>query len=242
MSEKSHDMQRRDVLKAAAGLALGQVVLEASCTPKLAASNPAPGASPSAERLSAASPSTASPSAASPTNPGTPAPASPSRAGEHPPGNPGDFNFLAGSWKISHRRRKTPGRDDWDLFEGEATCWTILNGVASIEELRIPARNFSGMGLRLLDVEQRVWNDFWVNGKSGVLTPPGAPGGFVDGVGTFLVDDVDGDKPIKVRGVWDRITATSCRWHQAISRDGGATWEEDWLMDWVRVYTQSHGS
>lgn len=45
-------------------------------------------------------------------------------------------------------------------------------GIGSVEELRIPARNFSGMGLRLLDVERRLWADHWVNARSGVLTPP----------------------------------------------------------------------
>jgi hypothetical protein len=156
-------------------------------------------------------------------------------AAEAPYGKPGDFNFLAGEWKIHHRRLKTPGTDDWDEFEGEATCWTILAGVGSVEELRIPARNFSGMGLRLLDIEKREWSDFWVNAKSGMLTTPGTTGVFVDGAGTFVADDMDGGKPIKVRGVWDRITPTSCRWHQALSYDDGKTWQGQWFMDWTRA-------
>lgn len=152
-----------------------------------------------------------------------------------PYGKPGDFDFLAGEWKILNRRLKTLGSDDWDVFEGEATCWTILGGVGSVEELCIPARNFSGMGLRLLDVEKRLWSDFWVNAKSGVLTTPGTTGVFVDGAGTFVADDMDGDKPMKVRGVWDRITPKSCRWHQALSYDDGKTWQGQWFMDWTRA-------
>lgn len=151
-----------------------------------------------------------------------------------PPGRPGEFDFLAGSWSIHHRRRRPAGGPGWDEFEGEATCWTILGGVGSVEELRIPARGFSGLGLRLLDVERRVWSDFWVDAKSGVLGCPGTTGGFVDGVGTFIADDIDGTQPVRVRGVWDRITASSCRWSQALSRDGGKTWVEDWLMDWTK--------
>lgn len=151
-----------------------------------------------------------------------------------PPGKPGDFDFLAGEWKIRHRRFKA-AEGVWDEFEGEATCWTILGGVASVEELRIPARDFSGMGLRLLDVEKRVWSDFWVNAKSGVFGGGGTPGYFIDGVGVFIADEMDGDKPIKVRGLWDRITPTSCRWSQALSYDGGATWQDQWIMDWRRA-------
>lgn len=150
-------------------------------------------------------------------------------------GKAGDFDFLSGEWRIRHRRLKTPGGADWDLFEGEATCWSILGGVASIEELRIPARNFAGMGVRVLDAEKRIWSDHWVNARVGVLGTPGLTGVFENGVGTFTADDKDGDQPIIVRGVWDRITKTGCRWHQAVSRDAGRTWAESWWMDWTRA-------
>jgi hypothetical protein len=149
------------------------------------------------------------------------------------PGKPGDFNFLAGEWRIRHRQQRKPG--EWDSFDGEATCWTILGGVGSVEELRIPARNFSGMGLRLLDVENRVWSDFWVNARSGVLTTPGLTGSFENGAGIFIADDVDGETPIKVAGIWDHISPTTCRWRQAVSRDAGKTWDQSWIMDWTRA-------
>jgi hypothetical protein len=149
-----------------------------------------------------------------------------------PTGRPGDFDFLSGQWKIRHRQRKG---EQWDTFEGEATVYGLLAGVASVEELRIPERNFSGMGLRLLDLERRLWADYWVNSRSGVLTPPPAWGSFVDGVGLWDGDDTDGDQPIIVRGAWDQITARSCRWYQATSRDGGATWQESWVMHWERA-------
>src|ERR1700741_2820451 len=68
------------------------------------------------------------------------------------PGRPGDFDFLTGEWRI-HNRSIVNGA--WLEYEGEATVVGILGGVCSVEELRIPSRNFSGMGLRLLDVENR---------------------------------------------------------------------------------------
>jgi hypothetical protein len=150
------------------------------------------------------------------------------------PGKAGDFDFLAGHWKIAHRQLKGSGKE-WDTFTGEATCWSILNGAGSIEELRIPARNFSGLGIRLLEVKSRTWMDYWVSARDCELSTPGMAGAFVDGVGSFVADDKDGDHPIKVRGVWDRITPASCRWHQAVSRDGGRTWQENWFMDWTKA-------
>lgn len=76
----------------------------------------------------------------------------------------------------------------------------ILAGAASVEELRIPARGFGGMGLRLLDQERKLWADYWVNAKSGVLTPPPSWGSFVDGVGLWDADADDAGQPIIVRG------------------------------------------
>jgi len=150
------------------------------------------------------------------------------------PGAPGDFDFLAGQWRIEHFWR--PSADGaWITFHGEATCWTILGGVCSVEELRIPTRNFNGMGLRLFDVERRRWVDHWVNAKSGVLAGEGTAGSFEDGVGIFIGDDMDNGTPMQAGGLWDRISPTSCRWRQVLSRDGGRTWHHTWVMHWHRV-------
>ncbi|TAG47411.1 MAG: hypothetical protein EAZ30_09440 [Betaproteobacteria bacterium] len=151
------------------------------------------------------------------------------------PGKPGDFDFLTGEWKIKNRRLKNPATKEWDEYPGEATVWSILGGVCSIEELRIPARSFSGMGLRLLDVEKRVWSDHWVNAKSGVVGAPGVTGSFEKGAGIFISTDEENGKPVRYRGLWDGITKTSCRWSQSVSRDDGKTWGDIWLMQWTRV-------
>jgi hypothetical protein len=143
----------------------------------------------------------------------------------------GDFAFLTGEWRIANRMKQG---EDWIEFPGEASVHALLGGSASVEELRIPARNFSGIGLRLYDPGRRVWNDHWINGARRVVNPP-MSGTFDNGIGTFIADDMDGDTPIKARGVWDRITPDSYRWRQGISRDAGATWEDSWLMDWMRV-------
>jgi hypothetical protein len=77
-----------------------------------------------------------------------------------PTGKSGYFDFLSGQWKIKNRQLKKGVRDQ---FDSDATVFGILCGIASVEELRIPARSFSGMGLRLLDLECKVWADCWVS-------------------------------------------------------------------------------
>jgi hypothetical protein len=157
------------------------------------------------------------------------------RAGAKPPqptGKPGDFDFLAGNWKI-HNRRLVNG--SWTEFPGASRVWTILGGVGSVEELLIPTDKPLGMGLRLLDVEKKLWSDYWVPAKSGVLTPPPYWGSFVDGVGTWDGDDTEDGKPIIVRGMWHEIAKNSCRWTQTVSRDDGKTWNDIWQMKWTRA-------
>lgn len=151
------------------------------------------------------------------------------------PGKPGDFAFLEGNWKIQNRRLKQGTVSEWDEFEGEATCWSILDGAGSIEELRIPARDFYGMGLRLLDRNQETWNDFWVNAKSGALNGPPQSGRFQNGAGIFVAQETEHGLRIQVRGVWDQVTPESCRWTQSVSRDNGKTWQDNWVMTWQRV-------
>lgn len=147
----------------------------------------------------------------------------------------GDFEFLAGNWSISHRRLKDGTTDEWEEFEGEATVWSALDGLASIEELRIPARGFSGMGVRVYDLAGERWADHWVSGAYGVVNEPMYGSFDDDGVGTFLAEEVEDGVTVIGRGVWDRITPTSCRWHQSSSRDGGVTWDHNWFMDWTKV-------
>lgn len=151
------------------------------------------------------------------------------------PGKPGDFDFLAGEWRISNWRQKSPG--EWDVFDGEATVHPILGGVGSVEELRIPARDFSGMGLRLLDAERKIWSDHWVNSRSGVVSTPGQEGRFEGGTGIFISEETVNGTLMKYLGLWDAITSDTCRWRQASSSDGGETWDQSWIMHWRRVAT-----
>jgi hypothetical protein len=148
------------------------------------------------------------------------------------PGKPGDFAFLTGEWKIANRSLVNGA---WLEYPGEATVHSILEGICSVEELRIPARGFSGMGLRLLDVSTKVWSDFWVNARSGAMGPKGQLGSFENGAGLFWSDYEQDGRIMKSIGVWDQITPNSCRWRQASSADGGQTWDHNWIMHWTRA-------
>lgn len=147
-----------------------------------------------------------------------------------------DFHFLYGRWAVRHRRLKVrgAGSDDWDAFDGVSFTQGLMDGLCNVEENDFPDRGFQGVAFRSFDVGARRWSIQWVSSTDGRVQPP-VFGGFVDGIGLFIGDDLDGDRPVKVRYRWDGITSSTAHWSQAFSYDGGETWEENWIMDFART-------
>lgn len=145
----------------------------------------------------------------------------------------GDFDFLEGVWTIRHSRLKDGTKDVWQRFDSGATVHRVLGGMGSIEELRKADGGYMGMGVRVWLPEQKKWADHWTSAGNGVVNAP-QYGTFIDGEGVFISEEeVDGTKWL-YRGIWDRITGKSCRWHQSASNDGGKSWEWNWWMEWTR--------
>lgn len=147
-----------------------------------------------------------------------------------------DFHFLYGRWAVQHRRLtvRGVGSDAWDEFEGVSFTQGLMDGLCNVEENDFPDRGFQGVAFRSFDVAARRWSIHWVSSTDGLVQPP-VHGRFENGVGVFMGDDIDGERPVKVRFRWDEIGAGSARWSQAFSYDGGATWEENWVMRFTRT-------
>ncbi|MEZ5402986.1 MAG: hypothetical protein R2729_25130 [Bryobacteraceae bacterium] len=154
-----------------------------------------------------------------------------------------DFDFLIGSWAISHRRLKhrLAGSTEWEVFDGAATCRKILNGIGNFDEnyLELPGGSYHAMSLRTFDSTRKEWSIWWLDGRNpGALDPP-VKGYFADGLGTFLADDTFAGKAIKVRFRWDSRDESAPRWEQAFSPDEGVTWETNWIMEFRRLADSS---
>jgi hypothetical protein len=146
----------------------------------------------------------------------------------------GDFDFLAGEWKIRHQRLKDGTKNEWQTFDSSASVHRVMHGMGSIEELRKPDGSDMGLGVRVWLPQEKKWADHWTSAANGVVNPPQL-GVFVDGEGVFISEEeVDGVK-WQYRGIWDRITPRSCRWHQSASSDGGKNWDWSWWMQWLRA-------
>lgn len=146
-----------------------------------------------------------------------------------------DFDFLTGTWDVVNRMRRDflDGESEWDEFPAITHASSHFGGGANMDEIEFPTRGFSGLTLRLYDVERQQWFLYWANRRTGRLFPP-VVGQFSDGCGEFYGDDTHGGQVVRVRFLWSGISPTSAHWEQAFSVDGGATWLTNWTMDFAR--------
>jgi hypothetical protein len=148
-----------------------------------------------------------------------------------------DFDFFIGSWKVHNRKLKErlKGSNSWEEFDGTVVARHLWGGRANMDEYEAdsPSGHIQGMTLRLFNPKTQQWNLYWSNIANGTLDTP-MIGGFKDGRGEFYDQEFYEGRSIYVRYVWSEITATSCRWEQAFSPDGGKTWEINWTMAFIR--------
>jgi hypothetical protein len=144
-----------------------------------------------------------------------------------------DFDFLVGTWTVANRRLAAGA---WDEFPGESTCLQVWDGAANFDQISFPTKGFRGLTLRLYDPARDEWSLYWASSRDGQLGLPPVVGRFdTDGVGRFHADEVHDGRAVRVRYVWDGITATTARWAQAFSHDAGRTWQTNWVMDFTRT-------
>lgn len=152
---------------------------------------------------------------------------------------PDDWAFLAGRWTVRHRklRKRLVGSRDWDEFGGTFVNWPTLGGNGNVGDnlMEAPSGAFRGVGFRAWNPATREWLSWWLDGRDPGRIGAPLRGKFVDGIGTYLSDDVHEGRPVKARVTWSRITGKSARWEQAFSTDGGQNWEVNWISDFTRV-------
>jgi hypothetical protein len=96
------------------------------------------------------------------------------------------------------------------------------------------AGHFEGLNLRLYNPESGQWSLNFSNLNSGTMNTP-TIGEFKNGRGEFFDQETFGGRAIFVRFVISDITATSCRFEQSFSDDGGRTWELNWVAVDTRI-------
>ena len=151
---------------------------------------------------------------------------------------PHDFDFEFGRWNVKHRRltKRLVNSTDWETFHGTAETQPIMGGNGNLEDnvLDISTGTYRAVALRSFDPVSRSWAIWWLDGRSPHALDVPVIGKFENGVGTFYAEDIYQGEPLRVRFIWSRTDSSSPRWEQAMSVDGGSTWETNWTMDFER--------
>ena len=149
-----------------------------------------------------------------------------------------DFDFIMGRWKVHSRslRERLKGSNDWQEFEGTSVARKILGGIGNIDEITFDRETgpVEGMALRLFDPKTQEWSIYWSSSTTGLLDTP-MIGKFENGRGEFYAQERHENKHVYSRFIWSESTENSCRWEQALSPDGGKTWETNWIMEFTRL-------
>ncbi len=150
-----------------------------------------------------------------------------------------DFDFLIGRWQVKNRRlrQRLQNKQEWECFDATQCNQALPGGIGNFDDFIAECwrPDFVGMSLRLFNPQTQLWSIYWLDNltagldTAGSLLPP-VVGRFENGMGVFECEDMLEGRPIRVRYSWSDITPDSARWEQAMSDDGGATWEMNWQM------------
>ena len=149
-----------------------------------------------------------------------------------------DFDFLIGTWKVHHRmlKERLKGSTDWIEFEGDTVDRKIMNGLGNLDEniIHMKTGPVHAISMRLFHPHSKEWSIHWSTDRMGTLDIP-MVGGFKDGRGEFYAQEIFEDRHVYSRFIWSKITTNSCQWEQALSADGGKSWETNWIMEFERA-------
>ena len=143
-----------------------------------------------------------------------------------------DFDWEIGTWKtqLKYLTRPLTGSSTWIDYEGTSVVRKVLDGRANLVELDVqgPTGRIEGLSLRLYNPEARQWSLNFSSARTGMLSAP-VLGEFKNGRGEFYGQEFLGGRAILVRFIISDVTASSARFEQAFSDDGGKTWEVNWI-------------
>jgi hypothetical protein len=152
-----------------------------------------------------------------------------------------DFDYLLGTWDIHLKKRLRPltGSNEWVEFDGKATCRSIWDGKAEVDEFAVDSPQtgirIQGLATRIYNPTTHQWSIYWASSKNAAMDALPQVGQFQDGQGEFYgIDTLDG-RAIYVRFIWTNTTSAAPHFEQSFSADGGKTWEVNWITEQKRV-------
>lgn len=117
------------------------------------------------------------------------------------------FDFWIGSWQVTSN----------DQVAGHNTISATLDGCALLEQWQ-GAKGTHGSSLNVYERRSKLWRQFWVDNRGGVLRLEGG----LNAAGAMVLGSTDGT--VHQRITWSKLDDGSVRqlWEQ--SNDSGSTW------------------
>ena len=150
-----------------------------------------------------------------------------------------EFDFDIGNWKTHSKRLMHPlsGKNDWAEMDGVTHVTAVWGGKANLAEFA--ANGSAGpmelLALRIYNPTTKQWSINFAHPKGGTLGDIPGIGQMQDGRITFFDQEPINGKATLVRfSIWG-ITADTAQSEQAFSRDGGKTWEVNWINEYTRM-------
>lgn len=149
-----------------------------------------------------------------------------------------DFDFILGKFKVKSKKLKSGlcGCLEWVEFDFEIEALPALEGRAHFEWCNgvYQGQKFEAATYRIYNPETRLWSLYWTDSNQCQLDAPQV-GSFDGNIGTFFANDTHDGKPVICVFQWDKTDPDAPVWSQALSEDGGKTWEWNYYSYHFRV-------
>ena len=140
---------------------------------------------------------------------------------------------------MKHRRlrERLVSCDDWEEFDGTSEMRTVLGGNGNVEDnlLHISTGTYRAIAIRSFDPIKKCWAIWWLDGREPHALDIPVIGTFENATGSFYANITHESDPAQLRFLWLTANRTAPRWEQAMSIDGGKTWETNWTMNFERA-------
>src|SRR6185503_6961690 len=87
-----------------------------------------------------------------------------------------DWDWLAGSWNVRHRRLngRLVGSTDWQEFDGTCRMVPTLAGLGNMDDnwLDLPSGAYRAMGIRAFNPDTAQWSIWWLDAPVQTIEPP----------------------------------------------------------------------
>lgn len=140
------------------------------------------------------------------------------------------LDFWIGEWDLTWPGGQG-GTPEGEQGVGTNSIRRVLEDCAIEEQFRTDG--FHGMSISVYHGRSGEWRQTWVDSQAGYIT---LTGGMRDGVMELRTEPFStpqGEEQVN-RMIWTNVTEDELDWHWQQSLDGGATWQDRWVIHYTR--------